>query len=146
MKPRAFDYVRAETLDEALTALAEGGEDVKVLAGGQSLVAILNFRLAEPNLLVDINRIHELNYIKVNGDMIEIGAAKTQAELQDCLNLEINRLFWSRQSPILAIFKRAIAARYAARWRMLIQVRNCRFALRRWAVRSCCGQNRAHAP
>ena len=59
------------------------GEDVKVLAGGQSLVAILNFRLAEPNLLVDINRIHELNYIKVNGDMIEIGAAKTQAELQD---------------------------------------------------------------
>ncbi len=84
MKPSAFDYVRAETLDEALTALADGGEDAKVLAGGQSLVAILNFRLAEPRVLVDITRIQELSYIKADGDMLEIGAAKTQAELQDC--------------------------------------------------------------
>lgn len=83
MKPRAFDYVRADTLDEALTALADGGEEAKVLAGGQSLVAILNFRLAEPNVLVDISRIQELSYIEADGEMIEIGAAKTQAELQD---------------------------------------------------------------
>jgi len=105
MKPRTFDYVRAETLDEALTALAEGGEDVKVLAGGQSLVAILNFRLAEPNLLVDINRIHELNYIKVNGDMIEIGAAKTQAELQDWPELRDKSPLLVQAIPYLGHFQ-----------------------------------------
>ncbi len=95
MKPRAFDYVRAETLDEALDELADGGEDARILAGGQSLVAILNFRLAEPSVLIDISRIGELGYIKADGDMIEIGAAATQAELQDWPGL-------SHEAPLLA--------------------------------------------
>ncbi len=105
MKPRAFDYVRAETLDEALTALADGGEDAKILAGGQSLVAILNFRLAEPSVLVDITRIQELSYIKADGDMIEIGAAKTQAELQDWPELGDKAPLLAQAIPYLGHFQ-----------------------------------------
>ncbi len=105
MKPRAFDYVRAETLDEALTALADGGEDAKILAGGQSLVAILNFRLAEPSGLVDITRIQELSYIKADGDMIEIGAAKTQAELQDWPELGDKAPLLAQAIPYLGHFQ-----------------------------------------
>ncbi len=56
MKPVAFDYVAAGSLDEALAALAEGGEDAKPIAGGQSLVPALNMRLVRPTLLVDLNR------------------------------------------------------------------------------------------
>jgi 2-furoyl-CoA dehydrogenase FAD binding subunit len=105
MKPRAFDYVRAESLDEALTALVDGGEDAKVLAGGQSLVAILNFRLAEPSVLVDINRIEELSYIKADGGMIEIGAAKTQSELQDWPGLADKAPLLAQAIPHLGHFQ-----------------------------------------
>ncbi len=105
MKPREFDYVRADTLDEALGALADGGEDAKILAGGQSLVAILNFRLAEPSVLVDITRIQELSYIKADGDMIEIGAAKTQAELQEWPELGDKAPLLAQAIPYLGHFQ-----------------------------------------
>ena len=105
MKPRAFDYVRPDTLDEALTVLAEGGDDTKVLAGGQSLVAILNFRLAEPSVLVDINRIQELRYIKADGDVIEIGAGATQSELQDWPDLGDKAPLLAQAIPYLGHFQ-----------------------------------------
>ena len=56
MKPPRFAYQRAETIEEACAALAELGDDARILAGGQSLVPMLNFRLARPKLLVDISR------------------------------------------------------------------------------------------
>lgn len=56
MKPAAFDYLRAESAQHALEALAHAGEGARVLAGGQSLMAVLNMRLAQPQLLVDISR------------------------------------------------------------------------------------------
>ena len=59
MKPAAFDYVAAGTVEEALSALEDG--DAKVLAGGQSLVPLLNMRLARPSLLVDVNRVPGLD-------------------------------------------------------------------------------------
>ena len=59
MKPAAFDYVAADTVEEALSALGDG--DAKVLAGGQSLVPLLNMRLARPSLLVDVNRVAGLD-------------------------------------------------------------------------------------
>jgi 2-furoyl-CoA dehydrogenase FAD binding subunit len=83
MKPKAFDYIRAATTEEALQCLARGGEDARVLAGGQSLVPMLNLRLLEPEILVDISQIASLAYTRVNGGMLEIGAATTQAALQD---------------------------------------------------------------
>jgi 2-furoyl-CoA dehydrogenase FAD binding subunit len=81
MKPAAFDYVRAETLDEALSVLAEEGADARILAGGQSFMAMLNMRLARPKVLVDIMRIGALDRIdEVRGEIV-IGAGVRQATL-----------------------------------------------------------------
>lgn len=80
MKPVAFDYVDARSLEEALAALAEGGEDAKPIAGGQSLVPALNMRLVRPTLLVDLNRAG-LDGIKANGGL-HVGATVRQAALQ----------------------------------------------------------------
>ncbi len=81
MKPRPFDYVRPDSVDEAVAVLAEHGEEARVLAGGQSLVAMLNLRLADPAVLVDITRIAALDDIYDLGDKIEVGAAVTQNRL-----------------------------------------------------------------
>jgi 2-furoyl-CoA dehydrogenase FAD binding subunit len=83
MKPRRFDYVRPDGVEEALALLAEYGEAASVLAGGQSLMAMLNLRLAEPAVLIDIARLAELDYIRVAGAAVEIGAAVTQNRLKD---------------------------------------------------------------
>lgn len=80
MKPVAFDYVAAHSLDEALAALAEGGEDAKPIAGGQSLVPALNMRLVRPSLLVDLNRAG-LDGIDENG-ALTIGATVRQRALE----------------------------------------------------------------
>ncbi len=81
MKPRPFDYVRPDTLDEALALLAEHGDDARVLAGGQSLLPMLNLRLIDPAMLIDISRLAGLDAIRDRGDAIEIGAAVTQNQL-----------------------------------------------------------------
>ena len=60
MKPRPFDYVRPDTVDEAVALLAEHGDEARILAGGQSLMAMMNLRLADPAMLIDIARIAEL--------------------------------------------------------------------------------------
>ncbi|MCQ4079576.1 xanthine dehydrogenase family protein subunit M [Streptomyces sp. RB6PN25] len=74
MIPAAFDYARPTTVDEAVRALAEGGEEAKVLAGGQSLLPMLKLRLAFPELLVDVGRVPELRVIREDGEMLAIGA------------------------------------------------------------------------
>ena len=79
MKPPRFDYIRAASTEEAIAALAEHGDDARVLAGGQSLVAMLNMRLVAPEVVVDISRVPELATILRTEDAIEIGAAVTQA-------------------------------------------------------------------
>jgi len=81
MKPAAFDYVRADTLDEALTALAAEGGDARIIAGGQSLMAMLNMRLARPKVLVDIMRIGDLDRIAEERGRIVVGAGVRQAKL-----------------------------------------------------------------
>ena len=81
MKPRPFDYVQPDTAEEAMALLAEYGDDARVLAGGQSLVPMLNLRLIEPQVLIDISRIKELDTIGDRGDTIEVGAAVTQNKL-----------------------------------------------------------------
>jgi aerobic carbon-monoxide dehydrogenase medium subunit len=74
VKPPKFDYVAAGSVDEALSALAEGGDEAKVLAGGQSLMPLLAFRFAQPSLLVDLNPIRELAYVRASGDGLAVGA------------------------------------------------------------------------
>ena len=73
MKPASFDYFRAEKIDDALMALAANSES-QVLAGGQSLIAMMNLRLAKPGSLIDINRLTDLDYIRPEGDELAIGA------------------------------------------------------------------------
>jgi CO/xanthine dehydrogenase FAD-binding subunit len=80
VKPAAFDYVAPVTLGEALEALAV--PDARVLAGGQSLVPLLNFRLARPARLVDINGIAELGLLRRTGGVLHIGATVRQAALE----------------------------------------------------------------
>ena len=83
MKAPAFDYVQARSLDEALTLRAEGGEDAKYLAGGQSLGPLLNLRLARPSLLVDVRRLSELSGWADEGETLRIGAGLTHAAIED---------------------------------------------------------------
>jgi carbon-monoxide dehydrogenase medium subunit len=77
MIPAAFDYVKASSVDDALAALVSGGEDAKILAGGQSLIPLLRLRLAAPALLVDLTGISEMRGVRDGGDSIVIGAMTT---------------------------------------------------------------------
>jgi aerobic carbon-monoxide dehydrogenase medium subunit len=81
MIPASFDYVRPASLDEAVSALADGGDDAKVIAGGQSLLPLLRLRLAYPELLVDIGAIDELTGITDAGDALLIGARTTHYQV-----------------------------------------------------------------
>jgi aerobic carbon-monoxide dehydrogenase medium subunit len=82
MKPAAFDYHRIETVEEALERLAELGDEAKVLAGGQSLVPMMNFRIVRPPALVDISRIPDLKYMARDGDALRIGALTLHREVE----------------------------------------------------------------
>ena len=79
MIPASFDYVAPTSVAEALRALAEGGDDVKVLGGGQSLLPILRMRLNTPATLVDLGRIEELKGVRDEGDHVVVGAMTTYA-------------------------------------------------------------------
>jgi 2-furoyl-CoA dehydrogenase FAD binding subunit len=81
VKPRPFEYLRPRSVVEAVAALAEHGDRARVLAGGQSLVAMLNFRLLAPEMLIDIGGLEELDLIRRAEGRLEIGAAVTQARL-----------------------------------------------------------------
>jgi carbon-monoxide dehydrogenase medium subunit len=72
--PAPFDYVRADSADAALSALAEHGDEAKLLAGGQSLLPLMKLRLAVPSVVVDVSRAGDLSYIRDDGDALAIGA------------------------------------------------------------------------
>lgn len=95
MKPAAFDYLRPESPEEALAALAEAGEEARLLAGGQSLMAMLNMRLVQPSLLIDIGRLAALDMIRLESDALIVGAAVTQAALE-------RRASLAEEVPLLA--------------------------------------------
>jgi 2-furoyl-CoA dehydrogenase FAD binding subunit len=82
VKPQAFDYVRPDSAEEAVELLAGSGPDARVMAGGQSLMAILNMRLAQPGALIDISRVADLNYARIKDGHLAIGAAATQASVE----------------------------------------------------------------
>ncbi|WP_030174563.1 FAD binding domain-containing protein [Spirillospora albida] len=77
MIPASFDYVRPESVDEALEALTDAGEDAKIIAGGQSLMPLLRMRLAMPDTLIDLDRLDSLRDVRDDGDAIVIGALAT---------------------------------------------------------------------
>ena len=83
MKPAPFSYRRAESLDELFATLREFGAEAQILAGGQSLVPMLNMRVARPAVLVDINRIAEIDYLRRDSGDIELGALTRWRSLED---------------------------------------------------------------
>jgi aerobic carbon-monoxide dehydrogenase medium subunit len=84
VKPAPFRYVQARSLDEAISALEELGEEAKILAGGQSLLPMMNFRLARPEALVDIGGVVELSGVRTSGDQLTIGALTRHHDLERC--------------------------------------------------------------
>lgn len=81
MIPAEFDYVRAGSVDEAVSALRESGDDAKVLAGGQSLIPLLRLRLAYPSVVVDVGQVSEMRGVREDGDHLVIGAMTTHYEV-----------------------------------------------------------------
>lgn len=82
MKPATFDYVVPESLEAAVRALAAANGDGKVMAGGQSLMPLLNFRMTRPSVVVDLMRIPGLSFIELRGDSVAIGALTRHADLE----------------------------------------------------------------
>ncbi len=82
MIPVAFDYVRASTAEEALAALAEHGDEAKLMAGGHSLLPMMKLRLAYPSVIVDIGRLDDLSYINDGGDHLAIGALTRHRDIE----------------------------------------------------------------
>lgn len=82
MKPASFAYHRASSAEEATTLLAELGDEAKVIAGGQSLVPLMAFRLARPSALVDVNPIADLRYVRREGDLLRVGALARHRDLE----------------------------------------------------------------
>ncbi|PWC97043.1 FAD binding domain-containing protein [Azospirillum sp. TSO5] len=95
MKPASFDYLRPATVADALAALAAGGDDARVIAGGQSLMPMLNMRLVQPRLLIDLGRLEELRTLRAEDGWLTVGAAITQAEV-------LARPTLAREVPLLA--------------------------------------------
>jgi 2-furoyl-CoA dehydrogenase FAD binding subunit len=95
VKPAPFDYLRAESRDEALAALRETGSDARILAGGQSLLPMLNMRLARPRVLVDIMHVPHWQRVEDDGQTLRIGAAVRQSAVERRPDL-------ARRQPLLA--------------------------------------------
>jgi carbon-monoxide dehydrogenase medium subunit len=82
MIPASFDYVRADSAEAAIAALAEHGDDAKLLAGGMSLLPLMKLRLATPAVLVDVGRLRDLSYVRDDGDELVIGALTRHRDLE----------------------------------------------------------------
>ena len=105
MKPAAFDYLRASSADEAVAALAEHGDEARILAGGQSLMAVLNMRLAAPALLIDISRCEPLAQIRIDAQSWFVGAALTQSQLEWHADLKGEQPLLAQALPHVAHFQ-----------------------------------------
>ena len=95
MIPAEFDYVRADSAQAALAALAEHGDEAKVLAGGQSLLPLMKLRLATPAVLVDVSRLRDLRYVREEGDGLAIGALTRHCDIANDATVR-------RVAPLLA--------------------------------------------
>lgn len=128
MKPAPFEYHKAHSVEEAAALLARGGEDAKVLAGGQSLVAMMNLRLARPSVIVDVNDVPGLSYVFEQDGALRIGALARHCQLEhypgvlDGFSVLPEAARWVGHYPIRArgTFGGSIAhADSAAEWCML---------------------------
>ena len=102
MKAPPFAYVRARSLAKALDLLEKHGDGAKLLAGGQSLIAMLNMRLAAPELLIDISRLRDLSGIQVQNDSVRIGALTTHGEIERSADIAKHLPLLAQAAPHIA--------------------------------------------
>jgi aerobic carbon-monoxide dehydrogenase medium subunit len=140
VKPAPFAYHRAHSVAETVALLAELGDEAKILAGGLSLVPMMNFRLARPAALVDVTRIDGLNYLRAGADGLRIGALTTHRAVETCRDPAVLAGFgvlpraarWIGHYPIRArgTFGGSIAhADPASEWCLLAMLLNARITL-----------------
>ena len=102
MKPAPFEYHAPASLEQALDLKSQHGDDAKPLAGGQSLVPAMNFRAAQPSMLVDLNRIAELSYIREEGNVIRIGAMARERHLEFDSSIQKRTPLLHEATPFIA--------------------------------------------
>ncbi len=105
MKPYAFDYLAAGSAEEAVALLAQLGGDARILAGGQSLMAVLNMRLAQPSALIDVSATADLNYVRIEKGHLAVGAAATQASVEWRAGLADEVPLLARAIPYISHFQ-----------------------------------------
>ena len=105
MKPASFEYRDPDTLDEAVALLSAAGEDAKALAGGQSLVPMLNMRLARFETLVDLNRIETLRSVRLGADEITLGAMVRQSDVEESDEIGSAAPLLARATPFIGHFQ-----------------------------------------
>lgn len=101
MKPASFDYFDPARAEEALSLLARYGDDAKLLAGGQSLIPLMNFRLARPKVVIDINRIEALDYIREEDGFLRIGALTRDRSVETSPRVRQKCPFLARASSLV---------------------------------------------
>lgn len=102
MKPAPFKYLAPDSLEAALALRAEHGDEAKALAGGQSLIPAMNFRVAQPSLLVDLNKLDDLRFIRMEGDELRIGAMTTQNAVERSPLVEKHQPLLFEATPFVA--------------------------------------------
>src|SRR4026208_1914779 len=88
MKPAPFEYYAPDSIEQAVDLFSQYNPDAKILAGGQSLVPVVNFRVVQPSVLIDLNRVGELSYIREEGDVIRVGAMARERHLEFDVSVE----------------------------------------------------------
>ena len=145
LKPRPFDYVQPDTAEEAVALLAEYGDEARVLAGGQSLVPMLNLRLIDPQVLIDISRIKALDVIRDLGDKIEVGAAVTQNKLMAWPDLKAKLPLVAAAIPYVGHFQTRNKGTVCGSIAHADPSPNCRWRSRCPAAKWCCARRAASA-
>jgi len=102
MKPAPFEYHAPDTLEGALDLLSDHADDAKILAGGQSLVPSMNFRIVQPGLLIDLNRVPELGYIREEGNVFRVGAMTRERQLEFDASIQKRTPLLHEAAPFIA--------------------------------------------
>lgn len=102
MKPASFDYHGPSSIEEVVTLKSQFGDDAKFLAGGQSLVPAMNFRIAQPSVLIDLNRVAELSYIREDGTVIRVGSMARERHLEFDASIEKHAPLLHEAVPFIA--------------------------------------------
>ena len=144
--PAAFEFVRADSAEHAVSLIGEHGDDAKFLAGGMSLIPLMKLRLATPTVLIDVGRVTDLSYVRDGGDHVAIGALTRHRDLETSdLLVAASAACCARSRPKSATTRSGTAARSAVRRHTVTRPRTCPRCCSRSTRRSWCAVRTANA-